>query len=335
MGAKPKVFVARPIPEEAERYIAEHCEVRKWTGPGRMSREVLFESLADAEGLLTSGTPINATLLDHAPKLKVVSLTSVGYNVFDLDEMRRRGVIGTHTPHVLDDTVADLILGLMISAARRIPELDRFVRKGLWRKGMDEEFFGVDVHHQTLGIIGMGRIGEAVARRAHHGFGMKVLYSNRSRNAAAEERVSAEYVPLDRLLAESDFIVVMTPLTKETEKMIGAAQFAKMKPSAIFVNASRGRVVDEAALIEALQNGVIRAAGLDVFEVEPIEPDNPLLSLDNVVLLPHIGSSTRQTRHAMAMLAARNLVAGVLGETPPYVVPELRDLLPGNGKAEP
>lgn len=324
MSGKPKVFLARPVADEVERYISQHCEVGKWTGVGRMNRDRFFENIADAEGLLTSGTPINAELLDHAPKLRVVSNVSVGYNNYDLDEMKRRGVIGTHTPHVLDETVADLIFGLMISAARRIPELDRFVRQGLWQKGMDEQFFGVDVHGKTVGIIGMGRIGEAVAVRARFGFGMKVLYSNRSRNIKAEERVGAEYVPMDRLLSESDFVVVMTPLTKETEKMIGAAQFSRMKPSAIFVNASRGRVVDEAALVAALKNGVIRAAGLDVFEVEPVQPDNPLLTLDNVVLLPHIGSATWQTRFEMQMLAAKNLVAGVLGETPPHVVPELK-----------
>jgi len=329
MTAKPKVFLARRVYEEVERYIAEHCEVSKWTGEGRMSRDQFFECLADVEGLLTSTSPVDAALFDRAPKLRVVSNLSVGYNNFDLEEMKRRGVIGTHTPYVLDETVADLVLGLMISAARRIPEMDRFIRKGLWQKGADEELFGVDIHGKTVGIIGMGRIGQAVAARAHFGFGMKVLYSNRSRNAEAEERLKAEYVPMDRLLAESDFVVVMTPLTKETEKMIGAEQFARMKPSAVFVNASRGKVVDEAALIDALKNGVIRAAGLDVFETEPVRPDNPLLTLDNVVMTPHIGSATRQTRFAMAMLAAKNLVAGVLGEVPPHVVPELRELVQG------
>jgi gluconate 2-dehydrogenase len=244
----------------------------------------MFELLSAADGLLTSGTRINAELLDQAPKLKIVSNISVGYNNFDLDEMRT----------------------------------------GLWKKGMDEEMFGVDVHHATLGIIGMGRIGEAVAQRARFGFNMDVLYSNRSHNVEAEQKFGARYCSMDELLAQSDYILVMTPLSKETEKMIGRAQFAKMKATAIFINASRGQIVDEAALIEALQTGTIQAAGLDVFEVEPVDADNPLLKLPNVVLMPHIGSATHATRSDMAMLAAKNMVAGLSGQVPQNVVKELR-----------
>lgn len=321
---KPKVFVARPIPDAAENYLAEHCDVSKWEGSERITRDRFFAALADAEGLLTSGNPIDAELLDHAPKLKIVSNISVGYNNFDLAEMKRRGVMGTNTPGVLDDTVADLIVALMLSAARRIPELDRTVRQGGWRKGMDEELFGLDVHHAAIGIMGMGRIGEAVAKRAKFGFDMRVSYFNRRRRPDVESRFDAEYKPMDRLLAESDFVVVMTPLTKETERLIGAAEFAMMKPSTIFINASRGAVVDESALIRALRSGAIRAAGLDVFEREPVEPDNPLLAMPNVVLLPHIGSATAKTRADMALLAAHNLAAGVTGRIPPNLVPELR-----------
>ncbi|MCI3921283.1 D-glycerate dehydrogenase [Paenibacillus sp. TRM 82003] len=320
---KPKVFIARPIPAEAEAYIAARCDVSKPKEGERLGREAFFEAIRDAEGLLTAGTRIDAELLGQAPKLRVVSNISVGYNNYDLTAMKARGVIGTHTPGVLDDTVADLIVGLMLSAARRIPELDRIVRQGLWKKGSDEPFFGLDLHHRTVGIIGMGRIGGAVAKRAKLGFDMNVLYYNRSRNEAAETAYGAVYSSMDELLAASDFVVVMTPLTPQTERFFDAAHLAKMKRTAFFINASRGAVVDEAALVAALRDGTIAGAGLDVFEVEPVPSDHPLLSLPNVVLLPHIGSATDATRHDMAMLAARNLVAALTGEGRACIVPEL------------
>ncbi|HEY8530300.1 MAG TPA: D-glycerate dehydrogenase [Paenibacillaceae bacterium] len=326
---KPKVYVARKVPPEVKAYLTEHCDCEFWESREQPGRERFFAAMADAEGLLTTGTPVNDELLDHAPRLRIVSNISVGYDNFDVEAMKRRGVMGTHTPGVLDDTVADLAMALILAAARRVAELDRLVRKGGWVKGMNEELFGVDVHHATLGIIGMGRIGEAVAKRARLGFDMEVLYHNRSRKPEAEARYGAVYVSLDELLARSDFVVVLTPLTPETKKMIGREQLARMKPTAILVNVSRGAVVDEAALVEALRSGTIRGAALDVFEREPVDPDNPLLAMDNVVLLPHIGSATARTRAAMAMLAARNLVAGLRGETPPNLVPELKDLAPG------
>lgn len=323
---RPKVYVARSVPDQVESYIREHCEVVARGDDAQPGKEAFFADIADVEGLLTSGTKIDATLLDHAPKLKIVSNISVGYNNFDIQEMKSRRVIGTHTPGVLDDSVADLILGLMLSSARRIPELDRLVRQGGWVKGPDDPLFGLDVHHRTVGIIGMGRIGSQVAKRAHLGFGMKVLYYNRSRNAAAEEQYGAEYCSMEDLLSRSDFVVVMTPLTKETERYIGRDHFARMKPNAYFINASRGAVVDEEALVEALRSGAIRGAGLDVFTVEPLPADHPLTAMDNVVLLPHIGSATAETRLDMAMLAARNLVDGVTGRKPSNMVPELAPL---------
>ncbi len=322
---KPKVLVARKIPAEVESYLSEHCELVEYDRSQKMTSERLFHYLADAEGLLTSWSSIDQVLLDHAPKLRVVSNISVGYNNYDLAAMKRRGVLGTNTPGVLDDTVADLIVTLMLSAARRVTELDRIVRDGAWRKGMDDELFGIDVHHKTVGILGMGRIGEAVAKRLHYGFDMKVLYHNRRRNEAAEERYAARYVSMDDLLRESDYVVVMTPLTPETEKLVGARELGLMKSTGILVNASRGPVVDEAALIDALQQRTILAAGLDVFEQEPITSDHPLIQLPNTVLLPHIGSATTQTRFDMAMLAAQNLVAGLQGRRPPNLVPELAD----------
>jgi glyoxylate/hydroxypyruvate/2-ketogluconate reductase len=325
MSVKPKIFVARPIPDSVVEYLAEHCEIRLWQEDRPCLFEDMKQELGDVEGLITSGGRIDEGLLVHAPKLQVISNISVGYNNMDITAMKARGIIGTHTPSVLDESVADLVFGLMLSTARRIPELDRHVKEGKWEKWNDEPLFGVDVHHTTLGIIGMGRIGEAIAKRAKLGFEMDVLYHNRSRNERAEQAYGAVYRPMDDLLREADFVVVMVPLSAETEGLIGARQFELMKPSAIFINASRGPVVDEQAMIEALQAKRIRGAGLDVFTKEPVEPNNPLLSMDHTVTLPHIGSATARTRSDMAMMAARNLVAGLRGEVPPNLVPEFRE----------
>lgn len=321
---KPNILLGMAVPQPVEAFLAEYGRVYRPAAPGR---EALFAALGEADGFLTAGTRINDVLLDRAPRLKIVSTASAGYNHFDLDAMRRRGVLGTHAPGVLDDTTADLVMALLLAAARRVAELDRLVRSGGWKKGMNEELFGVDVHHRKLGIIGMGRIGEAVAKRARFGFDMEVSYCNRRRNEAAEARLGVVWRSMDDLLAESDFVVVMTPLTAETERMIGEEQFRRMKRSAIFINASRGKVVDEAALVRALKDGTIRAAGLDVFEEEPVAADNPLLALPNAVLVPHIGSATAETREKMAMLAAQNLVAGLEGKEPPNLVPELKGML--------
>jgi gluconate 2-dehydrogenase len=322
---KPNVFIDRPIPAKVEEYIAEHCEYSIWDRKEQIPNDVLRGKLAEADGLLTSGSglKIDSRLLEMAPRLKAVSLTSVGYNSFDIAAMKARGVIGSNSPNVLNETVADLVFALILSTARRISELDRYVKDGLWKPGDNENLFGVDVHHASLGIVGMGRIGEAIARRAKFGFGMEVSYHNRTRKAEAEQQLGATYKKLDDLLRTSDFIVLITPLTAETAGLIGRDQFRMMKPSAIFINASRGQTVDEVAMIEALQTGLIRAAGLDVFQNEPVAADNPLLRMPNVVALPHIGSATSQTRFDMAMLAARNIVLAVNGSTPPNVVPEL------------
>ncbi|HZG56079.1 D-glycerate dehydrogenase [Paenibacillus sp.] len=319
-----KVFLAQIVPAEVERYIEAHCEVRKWDREERISREALLEAVSDVDGLLLSGMPIDRELLDRAPKLKVVSNVSVGYNNFDLVAMKERGVIGTHTPGVLDETVADLVFALILAAARRVPELDRLVKEGRWAKGNDRPLFGTDVHHAKLGIVGMGRIGEAVARRAKLGFLMDVAYYNRSRKPETEARLGVAYAPLDTLLAESDFVVLMLPLTDATRRFIDREKLALMKPSAYLINASRGQTVDEAALVEALAAGRLRGAALDVYDEEPVPKHHPLLQLPNVVTLPHIGSATEKTRFDMALLAAQNLVKAVTGMTPPNIVPELR-----------
>ncbi|MDB5054570.1 MAG: D-glycerate dehydrogenase [Bacilli bacterium] len=321
---KPNVLITRPIPLEVEAFIAEHCDYYKWDKEEPMPRDLMLSQLTTMDGILTAGGYIDQELLDHAPQLKAVSNLSVGYNNFDLAAMKRRGVLGTNTPDVLDETVADLVFGLILTAARRISELDLYVKQGKWQKSDNEQLFGTDVHHATLGIIGMGRIGEAVARRAKFGFQMDVLYYNRNRKPAAESQLGVSYSPLNELLCAADFILLMMPLTKETTHFIGRNEFAQMKPSAIFINASRGQTVDEAALVEALLNKQIHAAGLDVFDREPIHPENPLLQLPNVVALPHIGSATAKTRFDMAMLAAKNLIAALTGQIPPNLVDELK-----------
>lgn len=320
---KPYVFIAKPIPPEVEQMIGEHCRYDIWK-EDTISKEELYEKMKDAEGLLTSGTAIDSDLLDHAPKLKVVSNNSVGYDNFNIEEMKRRGVVGTHTPYTLDDTVADLAFSLILSSARRVAELDRFIRAGKWGTVEEESLFGMDVHHQTLGIIGMGRIGEQAAKRAKFGFDMDVLYYNRNRKPDAEKELGVTYADLDTLLKTSDFVLLITPLTDETYHMIGEREFKMMKDTAFFVNISRGKTVDEKALIRALQEGWIKGAGLDVFEKEPIGEDNPLLQLENVTLLPHIGSATAKIRLNMFKQAAQNMIDAVYGKTPKNLTKEFQ-----------
>ncbi|MHA6260244.1 2-hydroxyacid dehydrogenase [Sporosarcina sp. CAU 1771] len=314
------VYVTYPISKDVEVFLSEHCVVRKWEGNGMIPRELLLREIKNVDGLYTSrnsGGNIDEELLRSTPNLKVISTVSVGYNHFDIEAMNNHNVIGTNTPEVLNETVADLAFALVLSSARRIVELNQYVQDGKWNVNTDYlETYGMDVHSSTLGIIGMGRIGESIARRAKFGFNMDVLYYNRNRKPEAEKIYGAEYCELDVLLSRSDFVVLVTPLTPETFQMIGAREFGLMKKSAIFVNVSRGQTVDEEALIEALRNGDIHGAGLDVFEKEPIDPDNPLLTMKNVVAVPHIGSATAQTEEAMAMRAAENIVAALTGKGP-------------------
>ena len=267
---------------------------------------------------------IDAGVLDACRQLKAVANIAVGYNNIDLAACTARGVIATNTPGVLDDSTADLAWTLMLATARRITEVENCIRTGQWTGWRLKQWLGVDVHHATLGIIGMGRIGQAIARRAA-GFDMKVIYNNRKRVAPdIEQRLGAVYKDKDELLAQADFVVLQVPYSPETHHLIGAAELGKMKPSAILINSTRGGVIDDAALIEALNNGALRGAGLDVFEGEPrLNPG--FLELKNVVLTPHIGSSTEATRRAMAMTAAKNLVAALTGGAPPNLLnPEAR-----------
>lgn len=316
-----KAFVTRELPKEALDIVCAVADIEVWPEPTPPPRELLLQKVADIDGLLCLLTDrIDDELLDCAPRLKVVSQMAVGYDNIDVAACARRGIPVGHTPGVLTETTADLTFALLLATARRIVEADHYTRSGEWRTWYPMLLTGPDVHHATLGIVGMGRIGYEVAKRAR-GFDMHILYTDVQRNAAAEQNFGARYVDMDTLLAESDFVTVHTPLLPETRHLIGAAQFAKMKPTAVFINTSRGPVVDQKALYEALKNKQIAAAGLDVYEVEPLPLEDPLLTLDNAVLLPHIGSASVATRIKMAVLAAENLVAGLHGRPLPHQVP--------------
>ena len=317
---KPKAIVYKKVDQKVLDYISETCDVVSFEKLDSDTLPHFYEELKDAHGILGSGLKVNKELLDHAPQLKIVCNTSVGYDNLDMEEISARGITATNTPDVLNDTVADTMFGLLLATARRIPEMDQLVKTGKWKSMIGENLFGVDVHHKVLGIIGMGGVGNAIAKRAHFGFDMQILYHNRSRNEFAEKIFGATYCSLDELLQQSDYVCLMTPLTPETENLMGKREFELMKNTAIFINGSRGKTVDEQALVHALETREILAAGLDVFVQEPVQPDHPLLSLKNVVTLPHIGSATYETRYKMAMLAAKNLVAGLSGKTPPNTI---------------
>jgi gluconate 2-dehydrogenase len=312
-----KILVTRGIFPEvvdtlSQRFDVEHnAEDRPWT-PDELAARLQGKSGAMA----TVMDKFDESVLARAPDLKVISNIAVGYNNIDLAAATRRGIRVTNTPGVLDDTTADLTWSLLMAAARRIAEGDQHVRAGDWKIAFGVQYFlGQDIHHATLGVIGMGRIGQAIAKRAT-GFDMRVLYNNRSRIPEADEkRLNATWVEREQLLRESDFVVVMAPYSAATHHLIGAAEIAQMKPTAILVNSARGGVVDDAALVAALQATRIAGAGLDVFEGEPkLHPG--YLELDNVVLTPHIGSASRATRIVMCNTAAANMTAVLEGREP-------------------
>lgn len=280
----------------------------------------LRAALPRAHGLLGASLKLDAQLLDLAPHLQAIASVSVGVDNYDIDYLTERRILLSNTPDVLTETTADTGFALILASARRVVELANLVRNGGWQRNIGPAQFGSDVHGKTLGIIGMGRIGEAVAQRGHFGFGMPVIYHSHSPKPAVEQRCAAQYRSLPQLLQEADFVCLTLPLTAETEGLIGAEQFALMRPQTIFINISRGKVVDETAMIEALRSGQIRAAGLDVFEREPLDLDSPLLQLDNVVATPHIGSATHETREAMAACAVDNLLDALAGERPRNLV---------------
>ncbi|HLE77643.1 MAG TPA: D-glycerate dehydrogenase [bacterium] len=319
--ARPKVYVTRKIPEPGLAIVKAAADVSAWEREDvPPPRDVLQREAADADGLLSLLTDsIDAALMDTAPRLKVVSNFAVGYDNIDVPAATARGIVVTNTPEVLTETVADFAFCLMVAAARRLVEADAYTRAGRWKTWEPLLLAGQDVYGTTLGLIGLGRIGSAVARRAK-GFGMQVLYFDVVRREDLEAAQGIEFRGMDDVLRTSDFISVHVPLSAQTRHLISGPQFALMKPTAVFVNTSRGPVVDQAALAEALRMRTIYAAGIDVFEREPIDPDDPLLKLDNVTVAPHIASASVPTRVKMATLAAENLVAVLEGRRPPNPV---------------
>jgi glyoxylate/hydroxypyruvate/2-ketogluconate reductase len=318
---KPRILVTRATFDDVIARLRERFEVEdNQKDDAAWSAEEFRRRLADKDGALPTGSDrVDAATLDAAPRLKAVCNIAVGYNNIDLAACTERGILATNTPGVLDDTTADMTWALLMAAARRVTEAERWLRAGNWKGWKNDQFLGVDVHHATLGIIGMGRIGQALARRAK-GFSMPVLYHNRRRAPkAVEKQLGAKYVSLEKLLKESDFVSLNMPYSLEVHHLIGARELALMKPTAVLVNAARGAIVDDAALVQALKERRIAAAGLDVFEGEP--KFNPgFLEVDNVALVPHIGSATRVTRTAMAMLASRNLAAALSDRRPPNLL---------------
>ncbi len=316
---KPKVFVTRPLPPAALELLSRKCEIQVHPEDSAVTTAQLVEASREVEGLLVVGARVTEEVLQQAPRLRVVSNTGVGYDNIDVAACTRRRIPVTNTPGVVTDATADLAFALLLAAARRVAEGDRFVREGRWHGWQWGMLWGADVHQKTLGIYGFGRIGQAMARRGR-GFSMRLIYHARHRVAEGIEReLDAQYVDRESLLRESDFLSLHVPLSPETRHLIQSRELSLMKPGALLINTARGPLVDEEALVEALKARTIAGAGLDVFEREP-RPHPALLEMPNVVVLPHVGSATAETRLKMATLAAENLLAALDGQRPPNVV---------------
>jgi glyoxylate reductase len=324
---RPKVFVSRRIPDEGLNAIRAACDVDLWPDQLPPPADELKRRVRDCDGLVSLLTDrIDGALLDAAPKLKVVSNYAVGFNNVDVPACTARGVCVGNTPGVLTDATADIAVTLLLAAARCIGQGAADAKSGKWLTWEPLGWLGQDLLGRTLGIVGMGRIGFAAAKRLHHGWGMKVLYTEQVPRPEADKEFGAKRVELDELLAQSDFISAHVDLNPTTKGMFGAAQFKKMKRTAVFVNTARGPLVDQAALAEALRSGTIFAAGLDVTDPEPLPTDHELYKLPNCIIVPHIASATVETRNAMARLCANNLLAGVTGAPlPNWVNPEVAE----------
>src|SRR5450432_2155693 len=316
---KPRVLATRPLFPAAQQILNAACDVQYWTQPERIPKEELFRRIKDRDGLVCLLTErVNEELLRIAPKLRIAANVAVGYDNIDVPACTKRGVVATNTPGVLDETTADFAWTLMMGVARRLVEGDQLARSGNWQGWDLDQLVGADVSGKTLGIVGFGRIGRAVARRAA-GFGMRVLYSDAIRAPLdVEFALKAEHRDLNLLLAESDFVTIHVPLLPETRGLFDATKFFRMKSTAFLINTSRGPVVDEAALVHALESGKIAGAGLDVYENEPFI--HPGLKRPNVVLAPHIASASLETRTKMAVIAAENIVALFKGQRPPNML---------------
>ena len=319
---RPTIVAYGPLYPYLTDQLEQRFTVHNVTADADMS--ALPAEVLEARALVSFGSVgAPAAIMDALPKLEMIGLFSVGYDKVDVDHARAKGIRVTNTPDVLTETTADTGFALILATARRVVELANWVRDGHWQANLGPAHFGCDVHGKTLGIVGMGRIGEALARRAAAGFGMRVLYHSQRPKPEVEARYAARQCSLDELLQQADFVCLTVPLSASTEGLIGARELALMKPEAILVNISRGRVVDEPALVDALRAKRIRGAGLDVFVQEPLSTDSPLLQLDNVVATPHIGSATQETRQAMARCAVDNLLSALAGERPANLVNEV------------
>jgi glyoxylate reductase len=318
---KPKVYITRRVPDEIVTKIEDYCQVRMWDQADiPVPRAVLEEEIKDVEGLFCLLTEnIDRELLGKAEQLKVISNMAVGYNNIDIEAAKEKGITVTNTPGVLTETTADLTFALLMATSRRLIESSDYLRNGNWKTWSPMQLTGQDIYGATIGIIGMGRIGASLAKRAR-GFDMDILYYNRSRKYDLEEELNLKYTELESLLKQSDFICIMTPYTPETKNLIGSRELSLMKNTAILINTARGGIVNEEALFHALKEREIWAAGLDVFEQEPVSLEHPLLSLPNVVTLPHIGSASIKTRMKMADLAADNLLLALQNQSPKHVV---------------
>ncbi|TDX27586.1 phosphogluconate 2-dehydrogenase [Modicisalibacter xianhensis] len=319
---KKRIVAFRRLNEQQIAQLREQFHVDYFPSLEGVDDPGFRDALAEAHGLVGASLKITPELLDEAPHLEAIASISVGYDNYPVDELTRRGILLCNTPDVLTETTADTGFSLIMATARRVVELAEFVKRGDWKESIGEAQFGCDVHGKTLGMVGMGRIGAAVARRGALGFGMNVLYSYASPKPELEASLGARRCEMEELLERADFVCVTVPLTAETTHLFGAEQFARMKSSAIFINIARGKVVDEPALIQALNDGQIRGAGLDVFEQEPLPADSPLPHMANVVALPHIGSATHETRTAMAQRAVDNITLALTGERPISLVNE-------------
>jgi glyoxylate reductase len=319
--ATPRIYITRPLPAQAMARLEGAVEYRMWDRESEsVPRDTLLREIVDVDGVVCLITEkMDAEVIERARRCRVIAQVAVGHDNIDVAAATKRGILVTNTPGVLTETSADMAWAILMATARRVVEGDKFTRSGRWKTWEIMGFTGQDVHGATLGIVGMGRIGAAIARRSL-GFRMPLLYHNRRRNEALEQELGAAYVPLDDLLRQSDFVMISTALTPETRHLIGERELGLMKPTAVIVNAARGPVLDQRALYRALVDKKIWAAGLDVFEVEPVPMDDPLLRLDNVVIPPHLGSASIATRIKMATMAAENCLAGVTGKIPPNLV---------------
>jgi len=305
---KPKIVLYFPAKAGLIEELRSHFDVTAFEKVTQDNRAEFLAAALEADGLIGMGLPVKTTELRGAKRLKAIATISAGFDSFDVDELTANRIVLMNLFDPLTETTADLAFALIMTTARRIVELDRRVRTGEWKRSAEPPWFGLDIHGKTLGIVGMGRIGSAIARRGALGCGMRLLYTNRSAKPEAEAKYGATRCELDQLLSDSDFVCIAIPLSADTTGLIAERELSLMKRSAILVNIARGPVVDEAALVRALQSGTIYGAGLDVYEQEPLPLDSPLMGLDNVVLAPHIGSATAETRDAMAQYAAETLI---------------------------